>query len=100
MSQYCPLIIWPDGNVFESSAGHLQMLVALSGDDEILKSIPKNVSPLLYLTAKFKCVVVDYENQIYVGELTDRQQNALDRLSEVGLIMPHLVNMPEKMMYL
>lgn len=93
MSEYCPVVIRSDGNIFDSSLGHLQTLVSLSNDHEILSKIPADVSPLLYLTAELKCVIVDYENQIYIDELTDRQEQALSALEEAGLIRAHRVRM-------
>lgn len=93
MSEYCPVVIRSDGNIFDSSLGHLQTLVSLSNDHDILSVIPKDVSPLLYLAASLKCVIVDYENQIYIDELTECQIQALDALSEAGLIRDHRVRM-------
>lgn len=94
MSEYCPVVIREDGNIFDSSLGHLQTLVHLSGDPDILSSIPGDVSPLMYLAAKEKCVIVDFENQVYVGELSPRQSEALDALAGAGLIRDHRIRMP------
>lgn len=96
MSEYCPVIIREDGNIFDSSLGHLQTLVHLNGDPDILSAIPKDVSPLLYLADSERCVIVDYENQIYVDELTPEQSEALDALVSAGLIKDHRVRMPHE----
>lgn len=96
MSEYCPVIITEDGEVFESTQGHLNKLVELSKDPEILSKIPKDESPLLYLTNSLHCVIVDYENQIYMNELTDVQKETLDKLIAAGLIAEHLVRMTYK----
>jgi len=96
MSEYCPIVIDREGKVYETPDGHLHKLVELFGDSEILSKIPKDESPLLYLTARLGCVIVDYENQIYMGELTDAQKEALDKLIAAGLIASHLVGMTYK----
>ena len=93
MSEYCPVVIRSDGNIFDSSLGHLQTLVSLSNDHDILSVIPKDVSPLLYLAYELKCVIVDYENQIYIDELTPAQKEALESLEKAGLIRAHQVRM-------
>ena len=93
LTDYCPVVIRADGNIFDSSLGHLQTLVSLSNDHDILSKIPKDVSPLLYLAAQLKCVIVDYENQIYVDSMTGEQEKALDALEQAGLISSHRVRM-------
>ncbi|MBR6389964.1 MAG: hypothetical protein IKS16_01360 [Lachnospiraceae bacterium] len=93
MTEYCPVVIRSDGNIFDSSLGHLQTLVSLSNDHDILSKIPRDVSPLLYLAYELKCVIVDYENQIYIDELTPEQQDALEALEKAGLIRAHQVRM-------
>ncbi|MCR4595695.1 MAG: hypothetical protein K5673_02820 [Lachnospiraceae bacterium] len=93
MTEYCPVVIRSDGNIFDSSLGHLQTLVSLSNDHDILSKIPRDVSPLLYLAYELKCVIVDYENQIYIDELTPEQQDALETLEKAGLIRAHQVRM-------
>ena len=64
LTEYCPVVIRADGNIFDSSIGHLQTLVSLSSDHDVLERVPRDVSPLLYLAYELKCVIVDYENQI------------------------------------
>ena len=100
MSEYCPVVITADGNIFESTAGHIQTLIALSGDDGILATIPKDVSPLMYLAGELHCVVVDYENQLYMDELTTPQELALISLSEAGLIKYKPIRMTSSMLKL
>jgi len=100
MSEYCPVIICEDGEVYECSEGHLQVLVRISGDNEILQKIPKDISPLMYLAAYLHCVVVDYENQIYFGELSIKQVEAIDALDKEGLIKKKLLKMNNEALHL
>lgn len=93
MSEYCPVVIRPDGNIFDSTLGHIQTLVSLSPDPDVLNSVPKDVSPLLYLAQMQRCVIVDFENQIYIDELTPKQEEALDALLAAGLIKDHRIRM-------
>lgn len=92
LSEYCPVIIWPDGNIFESSAGHLQMLRSLSSEAQ-LNSIPSDVSPMMYLAGLHRAVIVDYENQVYLEELTSEQEHALAELANAQLIKEHRIKM-------
>ena len=93
MSEYCPVVITADGDVLESVAGHIQTLVSLSDNPDILNTVPKDVSPLMYLAGVMKCVIVDYENQIYMEELTLEQETALQELVSAGLITDHRIRM-------
>ena len=68
----------------------------ISGDKDILSGIPKEVSPLFYLTEKLKCVVVDYENQLYAEELSQEQRYALLDLAEAKLILVRPVDIKGK----
>lgn len=92
ISEYCPITIARDGNVFDSTIGHLQTLIMISGDHDILSKIPKDKSPLFYLIDALQCVIVDYENQIYSKSMTDEQKNAINYLIKRGLIKEHLSN--------
>ena len=69
LSEYCPCVIDWEGQVHECN------------------EVPENISPLFYLTAKLKCVLVDYENQIYSEDLSQEQRYALLDLSEAKLIL-------------
>lgn len=100
MREYCPVVICEDGNIFECTAGHLQMLIGLSGDSDILKKVPKDVSPLLYLANLCRCIIVDYENQIYMGKLSDKQLEAIDKLDKAGLIKKKLLKMNEEALHI
>lgn len=93
MKDYCPIVITKEGDIVDSTIGHLQTLILVSGDDQILSRIPKDVSPLMYLAGMLECVIVDYENQIYIDELSKEQQDVLERLVEAELIKNHLVKM-------
>lgn len=96
MSEYCPIVIDYNGDIYECPEGHLHKLVELSGDAAIMNEIPKDESPLMYLTGRLRCVIVDYENQIYMEELSDDQSQALEILSAAGLIKSHTVRMTYK----
>ena len=87
LSEYCPCVIDWEGQVHECKDCHLDTLIQISGDDEYLNEVPENISPLFYLTAKLKCVLVDYENQIYSEDLSQEQRYALLDLSEAKLIL-------------
>lgn len=93
MHEYCPVIITSNGDVYDSEKGHLQTLVSISGDPDVLSTIPKDVSSLLYLAGKLGCVIVDYENQIYMDYLTEEQEQALNTLVQSGLIADHRIRM-------
>ncbi len=97
LSEYCPCIIDWNGEVYECEESHLEELVKLSGDSEILSEIPKEVSPLFYLTEKLKCVVVDYENQLYSREFSQEQRYALLDLAEAKLILVNFVDIHGKL---
>lgn len=100
MSEYCPIVIDLDGAIHECPEGHLKTLKEMIGDESILLNIPDNVSPLLFLVDKLKCIVVDYENQIYMDELTEQQDEALNKLVAVGLIKDHRIKMTAKSLFL
>lgn len=95
-SEYCPCVIDWKGEIYLCSKGHLETLVEISGDKDILSGLPKEVSPLFYLTEKLKCVVVDYENQLYAGELSQEQRYALLDLAEAKLILVRPVDIKGK----
>lgn len=88
LSEYCPCIIDWQGEVYEcKQGGHLDTLIQINGNEDILSQVPENISPLLYLTAKLKCILVDYENQIYNKDMSQEQRYALLDLSEAKLIL-------------
>lgn len=86
-SEYCPCVIDTKGEIYMCEKSHLDALIQLSGDDQILNKIPKEASPLFYLTEQLSCVVVDYENQVYYGELTWEQSEALLLMSDAQIIL-------------
>ncbi|MBO5303053.1 MAG: hypothetical protein J6A92_03285 [Lachnospiraceae bacterium] len=86
-SEYCPCIITWDGEVYACEGSHLDEMVRLCGDENILNEIPQNVSPMFYLTGKLRCVVVDYENQLYSEDFSQEQRYALLDLAEAKLIL-------------
>lgn len=98
LSEYCPCVIDWEGQVFECPDGHLDTLIHISGDEEYLNEVPENISPLLYLTAKLKCILVDYESQIYSGDLSQEQRYALLDLSEAKLILLNPMDIKGKVM--
>lgn len=85
--EYCPCVIDWKGEVYECTSSHLDTLIELNGDEDILNKIPENTSPLFYLTEKLRCVLVDYENQVYCEDFSQEQRYALLDLAEAKLIM-------------
>lgn len=96
-SEYCPCIIDWNGEVYECKDSHLEEMIRLSGDKDILSEIPKDVSPLFYLTDKLRCIVVDYENQLYSREFSQEQRYALLDLAEAKLILVNPVDIHGKL---
>ncbi|MBQ7557386.1 MAG: hypothetical protein IJT00_04915 [Lachnospiraceae bacterium] len=88
LSEYCPGIIDREGKFYECPEGHLEKLKELAGD--MVLNIPKDVSPLFYLTDKLGCVIVDYDNQVRSGVLTEPQIRSLYVLEKEGLIKINL----------
>lgn len=95
-SEYCPCVIDWQGEVYECKTSHLDELIRLGGDEDILSELPKELSPLFYLIDRLRSVAVDYENQIYSGELSAEQKEALQDLAEAGLITMSLTNIHGK----
>lgn len=92
---YCPCVVDYEGNVYECPKGHLEALMELGREKNLLLEIPDNISPLFYMIFQTKAVAVDYENQVYSDELTQEQRYTLIELSEVGLIRINLKNIHE-----
>lgn len=89
---YCPCIIDVQGKVYECPKGHLEALMELGREKDLLLEIPDDISPLFYMIFQTGAVVVDYENQVYSEELTQEQRYSLIDLSENGLIQIDLKN--------
>lgn len=87
---YCPCVVDVQGDVYECPRGHLDALLNLNGKNMGLEDIPRDVSPLFYMLAETGAVVVDFENQVYHGELTGEQLDTLEALGEAGMITPEL----------
>lgn len=94
---YCPCVIDAKGVIYECPKGHLEALLELKEAKSKLEEIPNNMSPLFYMTAQTKAVVVDYENQLYSGELATEQQNTLKELKENELIQMNLIDIHKSM---
>lgn len=90
MSEYCPVVIAYDGEIYECKEGHLHCMLELSGNSKMLEEIPKDVAPLFFMIEKLKCVVVDFENQIAFDRLTKEQEDAIEQLAKKGLIQNNL----------
>lgn len=95
--EYCPCVIDWKGEVYECESSHLNTLIWLSGEKDILNKLPENISPLFYLTEKLGCVLVDYENQIYSRTFSEEQQSALAELEKAKLILMNPINIHGKM---
>ena len=96
MTQYCPVIIDRNGGIHECTNGHLNTMIEMNGDPELLSKLPKNAAPLFWLCDHLHAIVVDYENQVHSGELTREQRIAMDKLAAAGLIQQHLMNIRGK----
>lgn len=83
---YCPCIIDTKGEVYECPKGHLEALMELGKEKDLLLQIPDEISPLFYMIFQTRAIAVDYENQVYGEELTQEQRYTLIDLSEAGLI--------------
>lgn len=77
---YCPCVIAADGSLYECPEGHLNALFDLDEGRDMLAKIPDNMSPLFYMIQKTHAVAVDYEAQVFSGELTDEEQASLEML--------------------
>lgn len=86
LSEYCPVTIGETGSVYDSTKGHIQTLIEISGNPDVMSEIPAEDTPLFYLLRKLHCVIVDYENQVYYEPLSEEQERTLDILEEKELI--------------
>lgn len=93
---YCPCVVDTQGDVYECPKGHLEALMELGKENVLLNEIPDDISPLFYMIFQTEAVAVDYENQVYCGELTQEQRYALIDLSENGLIHINLKQIHKK----
>lgn len=92
MTEYCPLTIDKDGQIYNSEKGHLQTLVDICGNENVMEELPKDKSLLFCLLALTGSVLVDYENQVYAVKLTKQQERVLDILQENNYIKEHRFN--------
>lgn len=88
LSEYCPGILDKEGRMYECPNGHLEKLKELAGDS--VPDIPKDVSPLFFYTVRLGCVIVDYDNQLRSGELTEAQIRSLYVLEKAGFVRINL----------
>ncbi len=87
VSEYCAAVIDAQGEVFACEVSHLKTMMELYGDPDILSKIPEGKSPLFWLIIQLGCILVDYENQVYSGEINSGQEHALQLLERSGLIL-------------
>lgn len=85
----CAAILYPDGDIKECVKSHLKTIIASLGSD-IWEQIPKEESPLFWLTSYTGVVLIDYENQLYSEQLTGEQEAALREMYQSGILMEHL----------
>lgn len=85
----CAAILYPDGDIKECVKSHLKTLL-LSFNNDIWEQIPKEESPLFWLTAYTGVVLIDYENQLYSEKLTKDQEKALAKLYDSGILLHNL----------
>lgn len=87
----CAAILYPSGDIEECINSHLKTLIDHLGND-IWDQIPKDGSPLFWLTAYTGVVLIDYENQIYSERLTNEQEIALNQMYQEEILTEHLCN--------
>ncbi len=95
-SQYCPCIVTAEGEVIECASGHTEALQKLFEKLYPGETVPKEVMPMQYLIVQTGAAVVDFENQVYSGKLTDGQKEALRILADAGMIEIHLADIHGK----
>lgn len=84
----CAAILYPDGDIEECITSHLKTVIDHLGN-EIWDQIPKDESPLFWLTAYTGVVMLDYENQLYSEQLTKAQEDVLRQLYDAKVLMEH-----------
>ncbi len=84
----CAAILYPDGTIEECVKSHLKTLMLPYGD-KMWDEIPKDDSPLFWMTAYTGVVLIDYENQIYSEGVTKEQEVALDDMYDAEILLPN-----------
>lgn len=84
----CAAILYPEGEIEECVNSHLKTMITYLGDT-IWEQIPKDESPLFWITAYTGVVMLDYENQLYSEQLTEVQRDVLRQLYDAGVLMEH-----------
>lgn len=95
-SEYCACLIDQKGEIYPIKDGHLNALIDYYGDKDIMSKLDIDISPMFWLIGKTGVVVVDYENQIHSGELTQEQRLVLIELSDNGRIKINLFDIHGK----
>lgn len=84
----CAAVLYPDGDIEECTISHLKTLIDRLGND-IWDQIPKDESPLFWLTGLTGAVLVDYENQVYSETLSAKQEAGLKSMYASGILTEH-----------
>ena len=84
----CAAVLYPDGEVEECVTSHLKTLMNRLGEGT-WDQIPKDESPLFWLTGLTGAVLIDYENQVYSEALSDEQENGLKEMYACGILTEH-----------
>lgn len=84
----CAAILYPDGEIEECITSHLKTLIERLGEDA-WDQIPKDESPLFWLTGLTGAVLIDYENQVYSEALSDEQDAGLKKMYASGILTEH-----------
>lgn len=84
---HCSCVITADGRIYACPDGHLNALLDLDEGRDMLSTIPGDVSPLFFMLEKTCAVAVDYESQVYCGEISKAQAPILATLEQRGRIL-------------
>ena len=84
----CAAILYPDGEIEECASSHLKTMIDHLGN-EIWDQIPKDESPLFWLTGYTGVVLIDYENQVYSEALSEEQRDALQKMYFSEVLIKH-----------
>ena len=96
LSEYCCIVIDKNGHIHECSENHLKTLISMSKDSDILSKIPEGKSPLFYLTDRLQCITVDYENQLFAGNVTKEQTDTLEKLRSAGMMIKNMIDIKKE----
>lgn len=93
--RYCEVIIHRNGDIEDCRPNHIETLIRISDKDrdEIYNSMTLQESPLHWLLKDTGCVSVWYSYQYSFGELSEQQQESLNKLVENRIIEDNMLNL-------